>query len=58
MVHVETPLKPEELQTNNLDSKVWSAQSLFFGGINAVAKTGNKLEAAADNRRIGFTKYI
>lgn len=34
---------------------VWSGTNLYFGGVHAILKKGNQLQASADKRREGFS---
>lgn len=49
-LHIESGyMHPVDESAYNI--KRWNSKSLFFGGVNSVAKLGNHIEAAADQRR-------
>jgi gamma-glutamyltranspeptidase/glutathione hydrolase len=51
-LHAEYPLDIQSIPFEG-EKKQWKGHSLFFGGVNAVYKTGDRYFASADQRREG-----
>jgi len=58
VLHYERPIDPFSWARHHNNRKVWSPDSLFFGGVNTVMHRGNHFEGAADHRRQGVVKLL
>ena len=61
LLHVETgSLYPcvHRLEANGWTVRRWSEQNLFFGGVQAVARSGDALTGGGDPRRGGYAALL
>ena len=53
-----TAIEPSRFNEQIKDLKYWSSQNLFFGGVNAVMKTGDSMQGMGDPRRGGVSILV